>query len=362
MLMKLPAIRETDLLFTPFLYRNLYLRSRIAMAPMCRGLAPDGVPTPEMARYYRARAEHGVGLIVTEPVAVGHSCASYDSCMPNFQGGTTLRAWKRIVESVHAAGSKICVLMTHAGMLRNKEADSFNPDEPSLGPSGRDPYTLEEDGKEMQVSDIEEVCRAFAQAAAIAVVLGFDAVALDGGDGALIEQFLRADTNRRSDIYGGSVEGRVRFAQSVLHAVRHAVGYRYPVLMRLSGVTMGRPMNRMFPDAHTLAVIVQRLVASGVDIFMVTDKHYAEPAFAGNPISLAAWVKMLSRRPVICAGAVGLDGEALEGVARLLILGQTDMVAVGRALLADAVWAEKIRCGKLDEIHPFSQRVLARLF
>ncbi len=364
------CVREIEALFRPYIGRKLSLVTRIVMAPMNRNLALDGVPAPEMAMYYRRRAEKGVGLIISEASTVDDAAAADDSGMPQFFGGAALRAWKRICRMVHATDCKMVPQLCHVGMLRAFGKDLPHPEALPIGPSGINPLTLEKTAAPMSHQRIAEVCASFARAAQLAQQLGFDGVELQGGHGCLIDQFLWKETNRRSDIYGGDIVGRTRFACEVVHAVRKAVGRRFPILFRFSQWKPGHPEARTVDSAHELAEMLHCLCEAGVDVFDCSELRHAAPAFAGNALSLASWTRLLSGKPVISGGSVenvesappGEDSDRVQHLLRMLQNGEVDMVAVGRALLADAEWAEKVRTAREAEIIPFTLRSLSRLY
>lgn len=350
------SLREIDMLFSPFQHRKLVLRSRLVMAPLPRRYAVNGVPTPEMLLYYTRRAEHMVGLVVTEPVAVNDAAAD-DVGMAHFYGGAALRGWKSICRAVHAMNCRMAPQLCHVGMLRSRDAGAE-----AIGPSGIHPVTLAKTGETMSRERIREVVQAFGDAAYAARQLGFDAVEINGGHGCLIDQFLRAETNHRSDEYGGDAAGRVRFAREVVHAVRKAVGRRFPVIFRLSQQGIRDEHSLLADSPAALTSLLRPLCEAGVDIFACSGQGAHEPAFHGSPLSLAGWTRLLSQRPVITDGGVGLPEFRADWLARQLRAGEIDLVAVGRALLADAEWGSKVQSGNMAAIQPFSPRAWARLF
>lgn len=360
------SIREIESLFQPFYARKLPLVSRVVMAPMNRNLALDGVPMPEMAAYYRRRAERQIGLIISESATIDDAAAADDSGMPQFHGGAALREWKRICRAVHGTDCKMVIQLCHVGMLRAGTKDGALP----IGPSGISPLTLERCAEPMNVQRIAEVCESFGRAAALARKLGFDGVELQGGHGYLIDQFLWKETNRRKDIYGGDIVGRTRFACEVIHSVRKAVGRDFPILFRFSQWKIGHLDARLVDSPHELGEMLRCLCDAGVDIFDCSEWYHAAPAFPGNALSLASWTRMLSGRPVISGGfgdggdsrGSGNESEKMRHLLRMLQSGEIDLVAVGRALLADAEWAEKMRQAREAEIIPFTLRSLSRLF
>lgn len=353
-------LRDTEVLFRPFEHRKYSFRNRMMMAPMSRGLAPDGIPIPEMATFYRRRAQHGVGFIITEAAAVPEASSSADSCMPSFYGGAALRAWKGICRAVHAYGCGIAPQLTHVGMLRAAGDDVPNPDAPAIGPSGVDVFSLQQTAEPMSKSKMQEVTAAFARAAGDARRLGFDAVEIQGGHGGLIDQFLWKETNRRTDEYGGDLLRRTRFACEVVHAVRKAVGSNFAIIFRLSQGKPGHEDARLVSSPQELGQMLEPLVHAGVDIFdCSTSRHYAAAEFSGSPLSFAAWVRLLSGRPVISVGSPGAPPSRLL---QMLSAGEIDFIAIGRALVADAAWVEKIRLGRENELLPYSAQAAARLY
>lgn len=355
------ALRDIEILYRPFKHRKFELCTRIVMAPMARNYATDGIPTPEMLHYYRRRAEHELGLIITEGCSVDDPAAAVSADTPSFFGGAALRAWKRICRAVHATSCKIIPQIQHAGMMRPADNKTSNPLEPSISPSGINPITLQQVGAPMSLSRIREVVHSFARAAENARRLGFDGVEINGAYGMLIDQFLRAETNHREDEYGGDLPGRVRFAREVVQAVRKAVGRRFPIFFRLSQWYPGHEDARLANTPEELEEIVRPLSEVGVDVFDCTSIHYGHPEFEGSPLGLAAWVRLLSKRPAICSGAIGLEPSFPSQLLRSLSMNEIDLIAIGRALLADPAWASKLHAAMERSITPFTPQHLARL-
>lgn len=352
MLMKASAIamREEDSLFAPFLSRKLQLKTRLVMSSIPRLLSQGGVPTPEMLLYYRRRAEHMLGLIITEPVAINDPSASADSGMACFYGGSALRAWKRICRAVHHVSCRLIPSLSHVGMLRPAVGDFPNPDSLPVGPSGVEPVSLERRGEPLSITRIQSIISAFASAALDSKLLGFDGVEIDGAHAGLVEQFLRPETNLRTDEFGGDISRRARFAWMILHAVRKAVGRKYPVIFRFSH--QGRWHKPLVNTPADLEILLQMLVDAGADMFSCDG--IGEPAFRGSPLNLPGWVRLLTRRPVIASGGVGLKGMEMKPLMQRYRAKEFDLVGVGRALLADAAWGTKIRLSREDEIIPYS--------
>lgn len=364
----------TTALFSPFRASNLSLSNRIIMAPMARGQSPGNIPSPEVAQYYRRRAEGGAGLIITECTFINHPTANGLSDAPAFHGEKALAGWRHVVGEVHDAGGKIVPQIWHAGSARSMGTA------PNEGMLSVGPMDMFEDGLQvargMSKGDIEDNVAAFAKAAAEAKTIGFDGVEIHGAHGYLIDQFLWHKSNRRKDEYGGSLENRVRFACQAVAAVRAAVGREFPIIFRLSQWKLMDYDARIALNPDELEQILLPLVAAGVDVFHVSTRRFWEPAFSGSDMSLAGWTRKISGKPVIAVGSIGIDKQfslemfsggmssqpmSVELAERKLADGEFDLVAVGRAILADPNWPRKIRSAQLDEIIPFSSESLAAL-
>ncbi|HMM14809.1 MAG TPA: NADH:flavin oxidoreductase [Parvibaculum sp.] len=365
--------RSVAPLFRPFTINGLTLENRIVMAPMTRSKSPGSIPGPEVAAYYRRRAENMTGLIITEGTTVNDPVSSMDVNIPNFYGDA-LKGWKRVVEEVHGVGGKIMPQLWHVGMARNPKGNVANPDVPSAGPSG-----LSKPGKQvsepMTKAHIQSVVDAFARAAADARELGFDGVELHGAHGYLIDQFLWEGLNQRDDEYGGSMLKRERFAIEIIEAVRREVGKDYPLILRLSQWKQQDYTARLAPTPELLGEFLKVLSEAGVDCFHCSQRRFWEPEFEGSTLNFAGWAKKLTGKPSITVGSVSLSGEFIgsfqgqsseaTGIDDLLARlenDEFDLVAVGRALLVDPEWSRKIHEERYEALMPFKPEALATLY
>src|SRR5580658_8147590 len=254
---------SADALFTPFAIQQLTLANRIVMAPMTRSFSPGGIPGPDVAAYYRRRAEGGVGLIVTEGTYPPYAAAGFDPRVPHLYGEEALAGWRRVVHAVHDAGGKIFTQLWHVGMVygppRNSPAEGVRP----VGPSGlKKPGELA--GEPMSQADIDAVVEAYGIAAANAKELGFDGIEIHAAHGYLIDQFFWEGTNQRTDRYGGSVVERTRFACEVIEACRSVVGNDFPILFRFSQWKILDYNARLVSTPQLLADFLAPLADAGV--------------------------------------------------------------------------------------------------
>ncbi|WP_367124657.1 NADH:flavin oxidoreductase [Streptomyces phytohabitans] len=356
----------------PAVINGLKIPNRIAMAPMTRMFSPNGVPGADVASYYGRRAAAGVGLVITEGTFVGHPSAAQGDRVPRFHGEEQLAGWRRVAETVHAAGGRIVPQLWHVGMVRN-DGDPPFADAPAMGPSGVR-IVGKETGRAMTRSDLDDVIGAFADAAGEAERLGFDGVELHGAHGYLLDQFLWEHTNRRTDAYGGDATARTRFAVEVVAAVRERVTPSFPVLFRFSQWKQDAYDARLAHTPQELDALLAPLAAAGVDAFHASTRRYWKPEFDGSSLNLAGWARKLTGLPTVTVGSVGLNGDfisaflgddssvrGLDDLVERLEADEFDLVAVGRSLLQDPTWAAKVLAGRLDELAPYDAGSLASL-
>ncbi|EST26482.1 NADH:flavin oxidoreductase [Streptomyces niveus] len=367
-----PARRSADTLARPFTVRGLTTRNRIAMAPMTRQFSPNGVPGQDVADYYTRRAAGGVGLIITEGTYIDHDSAGTSDRVPRFHGEDALAGWADVADSVHRAGGAIIPQLWHVGVTRDEGAPPVTDAEP-VGPSG---ISLEGEpkGRAMTRKDLDDVIGAFADGAAAAERLGFDGIELHGAHGYLIDQFLWAGSNRRTDVYGGDIVARTRFAAEIVAACRAAVSDAFPIFLRMSQWKGGHYDAKLAHSPAELDILLRPLVEAGVDVFHASTRRYWLPEFDDSDLNFAGWVKKISGRPTVTVGSVGLDSvfsEAFQGkdsgvtpIDELLDRmerDEFDMVAVGRALIADPEWPVKTLGGRTEGITPFAAEMLKSL-
>ena len=366
---------DLDLLFSPYRLKSLTLPNRIVMAPMTRSFSPGGMATAEVAAYYRRRAENGVGLILTEGTGVARAASLNDPDIPRFHGERELAAWKTVADEVHAADGLIAPQLWHVGAVRSR-SKNWTPPGPYDSPSG-----LSSPGKSfgepMSEADVADAISAFARAAADAERLGFDAVELHGAHGYLIDQFFWGEVNRREDGYGGpTIAERARFAADILRAVRKAVSPSLPVIIRLSQWKQQQYEARLAHTPKEMGEWLGALADAGADVFHCSQRRFWEPEFPemDSDLNFAGWAKKLTGLPTVTVGSVGLSGDfigaftgeaskpaSLDELLRRLDRGDFDLVAVGRALLQDPAWAEKVRGGRSHELGDWTAGALASL-
>jgi 2,4-dienoyl-CoA reductase-like NADH-dependent reductase (Old Yellow Enzyme family) len=355
-----------DALFTPLRIGPLALPNRIVMSPMTRQHSPGGTPGDDVAAYYRRRAEGGTGLIVTEGVAIDHPTAVDSTKVPRLHGESALSGWRRVVDGVHEAGGKIVPQLWHVGPLWGAMArvdPALTPLRPSglWGRVGRTTYsqrylsTVTAPTAPMTERDIEDVIAAYVRSARNAVAVGFDGIAVHAGHGYLLDAFLWAATNQRTDHWGGDLGRRVNFPVEVVRAIRREIGPRLPILYRFSQHKQQDYGARIAESPDELGQILTPLTEAGVDVFDASSRHFDRPAFEGSDLTLAGWAKKLTGAYSMAVGSVGLstslheqgspEPAALDGLYRRLADAEFDLVAIGRLHLAEPAIARVLRTG-----------------
>jgi len=326
-------------IFDPITVGGMELKNRIVMSPMTRSRAygPGASPTPSMAEYYGQRA--GAGLIITEgtqPSVVGQGYPN----TPGLHSDEQVEAWRAVTDSVHANGGAIFAQLMHTGRIGH----------PSLLPSGMVPvgpspvapagevFTL--DGmqsyvvpEELTEEQLAETVHDFAAAARNAVAAGFDGVEVHGANGYLLHQFLSTNANLRTDRWGGSIEGRIRFPVRVVDAVAAAIGAERVGLR----VSPANPLNDIREDdyQHTYLALADALAHKGLAYLHVLetgDRDFTDElrcrfgrTFILNP-----------------ATPGGFTGPSETG---LVEDGTADMLAFGTAFLANPDLPQRLAAG-----------------
>lgn len=366
---------ETATLFRPFSIKNLTLPNRIVMAPMTRYMAPNGIPGAANAAYYRRRAEGGVGLILSEGTVVGRPASRNMPGIPFFHGDAALAGWKQVIDAVHDAGGRMGPQIWHTGSTR---AGEWEPEAPVESPSGLlAPGTPR--GVAMTEEDIADTVAAFAKAATDAKRLGFDVVEIHGAHGYLIDEFFWEGTNQRTDRFGGAtIRERSRFAGEVVAAIRAAVGPDYPIILRVSQWKQQDYAVRLAPTPALMTDWLLPLVEAGVDVLHCSQRRFWEPEFPDvdgeNGLNFAGWAKKLTGAATISVGSVGLSGEFLaafkgesseavgiDSLLQRMERDEFDLIAVGRALIADANWVSKVQQGDATSLKGFDPAALKEL-
>ena len=222
----------------------------------------------------------------------------------------------------------------------------------------------------MSENDIADTIAAYARAAGDAKTLGCDCIEFHGAHGYLFDQFYWDGSNLRADKYGGAdLRARTAFAVDTIRATRAAVGPDFAIILRFSQWKLHNYDMKLAETPADMEAWLCPLADAGVDIFHGSQRRFWQPEYEGSDLNLAGWAKKITGKPSITVGSVGLAVDMMSGglrgpdiaadishmneLNRRLERGEFDLVAVGRALLADAEWALKMRDGRYSELHDY---------
>lgn len=329
-------LKTKDLLLSEFrLSNSLALKNRIVMAPMSRSMASDElVPTAVMADYYARRAD--VGLIISEATVIAPLGQGYPNT-PGLFTAEQVTGWQQVTQKVHENGGKIFAQIWHAGRVSHPVyLKGEKPIAPSaVGLHGRVPraegleYGMP---REMSETEIKQLVKDFAAAAANARQAGFDGVELHGANGYLLDQFLHWDTNRRTDGWGGSRENMSRLLFEVVDAVKQEVDH---VGLRLSPVAYLH-LEHDVRDREVFDYLLEQL--NGFDLAYIHTGMSEDNYQSHLDGTVTQYIRSLYRGRVIANG--GYDADSGRQVLRD---GDADMIAIGRPLIANPDYVEKVR-------------------
>jgi 2,4-dienoyl-CoA reductase (NADPH2) len=340
-------------LFSPLHIGSVEVKNRLAMAPMSTELGGlQGEVTPAMIAFYRERAVGGMGLIIVEYTCVSPATGRAHQNQLTLDDRRNLEGHRRLVRTIHEAGAKIFMQIQHGGQYANpKLVENGTPVGPSDVYSRRDPSKLNCRG--MTSEEVAAMAEAFGHTAALAAEAGYDGVELHGAHGYLLTQFMSPLVNKRDDEWGGDAERRLAFPLAVVRAVRKGIGDR-ALVYRLSADEF-RPGGFTIEDMEAAA---PKLVEAGADALHVSTgwgvgqwfEKVVEPMSTpeGWRIPYAARIRKAAGVPVIAVGQIRWPETGEQAVAD----GQTDMIALGRPMLADPEWANKANAGRRDLIRP----------
>jgi N-ethylmaleimide reductase len=321
------------MLCDPFSLRSIRLRNRIVMAPMTRNRAvTSNTPNALMAEYYRQRAS--IGLIITEGVSPSPNGLGY-ARIPGLFTAAHVAGWRLVTDAVHAQGGRIFVQLMHTG--RASHVDNLPAGARVVGsmatPLAADVYTDTKGPQkaspphQLTEREIATTVAEYAHSATLAIEAAFDGIELHAANGYLIEQFLNANLNTRTDGYGGSSAGRNRFAIEVARATAAAIGGDR-VGIRISPYGTFNEMGA-FPEVEPqYLALVHELGALGLAYL-----HLVDHSSMGAPAIPAAFKAQLRKAfPGVFIASGGLDRAKAE---QILANGEADLVAFGRAALAN---------------------------
>jgi 2,4-dienoyl-CoA reductase-like NADH-dependent reductase (Old Yellow Enzyme family)/thioredoxin reductase len=338
-------------LFSPGKIGNLELKNRIVKAPQSTGLSNrDGTVSERLVRHYKELARGGTGLIIVEYTYIDNDASKSAFCQLGISDNEHIAGLSWLVSSIHDEGAKVGIQIEHCG--RQKFLGTPPIKAPSRIPW---PTLYEQTGivpEELTIEEIKQIIESFGDAAKRAQTAGFDLVEIHAAHGYLITNFLSPHTNKRTDLYGGSLENRMRFLVEVIKNVKTKVGDHFPITMRINGTDYE-------PDGITIdesVEVCKQAEKLGVFAFHVSGGDHHMMNYQVSPMTLPngpnVWAAEEIRRsvsvPIIASGSINTPKFAED----ILEEEKADFVSLGRPLLADPYFPLKAKDGRPEDIIP----------
>ncbi|MBQ1706054.1 MAG: FAD-dependent oxidoreductase [Clostridia bacterium] len=331
-------------LFNPGTIANLELKNRIVMPAMGCSLAePSGEPGPRMIKYYADRAKGGTGLIITEITRIDDETGVGTPNQLSVTNTHVVGQLSRLVEAVHAYDTKLFVQLHHPG---NQTPSRLIGGKQPVSASDVTCKVIGEQPRALTTEEVEGLVKKFVFGAVIAQKAGVDGVEIHGAHGYLVSQFLSPHTNKRTDKYGGSFEGRMRFVTEIILGIRSICGPKFPIGIRINGSDyLDDGISE--EDAIAQAKYFEKLGVCYINVScgtydsgttIIEPNYFAE----GWKKHLAANIRKAVSIPVIAVCNIKHPAVAEQ----LLEEGFADFVGIARGNLADAEWANKAKKGE----------------
>ncbi|MEC3885289.1 NADPH dehydrogenase NamA [Halobacillus sp. HZG1] len=315
-------------LFEPYTVKNVTLKNRIVMSPMCMYSSDnqDGYAQPFHLAHYESRAAGQVGLIITEATAVlPEGRISHEDL--GIWSDEHIEGLQKINEGIHRHGAKAGIQLAHAGRKANLRDEIFAPSAEAFSSSMKVPT-------EMTKEDIKRTVEAFREGARRSEKAGFDVIELHGAHGYLINQFVSPLTNKRNDEYGGTRENRYRFLREVIEGVKQE--WEGPLFVRVSGEEYHEDGNTM----DDFIYFAREMKSQGVDLIDVSSGGVVPAAIDPYPGYQVTYAEQIKKGADIDTGAVGLitSGNQAE---EILQNERADLIFLARALLKNPYWPKE---------------------
>jgi N-ethylmaleimide reductase len=342
-------------LFDPLTIGDIPLSNRIVMAPLTRNRSPGAVPGDLAVTYYTQRAT--AGLLITEATAISHQGQGYAD-VPGLYGAEQLAGWRRVTDSVHAAGGRIVTQLWHVGRISHHslQPNGGKPVAPSpitarsktylIRPDGSGEFSPTSEPRALEREELPGIVRDYADAAKAAVeVAGFDGVEIHAANGYLIDQFLRSGSNHRTDDYGGSIKNRARLLFEVVDAVAGAIGAGRTGI-RVSPVTPANDASDPEPQ-ELFEHVVRGLAKRGLAYVHIIEGATGGPRDfqqGGKPFDWASF--KAAYRNAGGAGAWMVNNGYDKTLAEDAVAsGRADLVAFGKLYIANPDLVERFKRG-----------------
>ncbi|NML39713.1 NADH:flavin oxidoreductase [Chitinophaga sp. G-6-1-13] len=334
-------------IFRPLAWPGHSMKNRLVIAPMSRVSATaEGLATAEMETYYSAFAKGGFSMIITEGNYTDDVASKSYPHQPGLVCAAHAAAWQQVVEQVKTHGALMIAQLMHAGALSQYSEETLAPSaiQPvgvkmaQYGGTGAYPFP-----KAMDPDDIDAAKTGFVNAAKVALEAGFDGVELHMANGYLLDQFLTPELNVREDQYGGSTSNRFRIAAEIIQAIRAVVPAHFLVGIRLSEGKVN-DLKYRWKDGAVMAIEILEEVRKAAPDFIhiaVQSGEWERDSFYSNGTSYAALAKQITGQVVIANGGM----HQLTRATRVIEEAHADLLAIGKAALADPAWPSHLLNG-----------------
>ncbi len=330
-------------LFAPIQVRELDVRNRVWMAPMCMYSCEqrDGVVNQFHVVHYGSRAYGGTGLVIVEATGVVPEGRITPWCA-GIWNDEQADAWRAVTDAIRAGGAKSAIQLAHAGRKASTHRMQSGSGSVDIADGGWQTVSSTDvafEGyaapRELSTAEVEAMPAAWASAAERSVRAGFDAIELHAAHGYLIHQFLSPITNQRSDRYGGNLENRARLLLEIVAAVRKVIPAGMPLMIRFSATDYREDG---WTTAET-AQVSQWADELGADVFDISSGGLVTgvkiPSGPGYQVPLSQFVAERVDGPVTAVGQITTGVQAEE----ILQTSEVEVIMLGRALLRDPYWA-----------------------
>ncbi|MBU2601150.1 MAG: mycofactocin system FadH/OYE family oxidoreductase 2 [Actinobacteria bacterium] len=333
-------------LFSPLKIGSTTVRNRISFSAHLTRFAENWLPTERNAAYLGERAKGGCGLIITEEQSVHPTDRAYDRMIDAFEPAV-VPGYRQITWAVHHYGGRVFAQLNHNG----QQCDGTRSRLPVIAPSDIPDVLFRETPKIAEAEDLADILEGFYTSSRHVVLGGFDGIEIQASHASLLRQFMSPLSNRRSDVYGGSLENRMRFTYEVIDALREAVGPDYTLGIRLTADEM-IPGGLRLEDTQEIASLLEQTgkidyinlsIGTFYNLYLVEGSMHTP---LGYTVPLAAAVRSVVSLPVFATGRINDPVQA----EKVLADGHADMIGMVRAQICDPELAIKALEGRLDDI------------
>ena len=332
---------------------KLEIKNRIVKAPQSTGMSHmDGSVSERLIRHYRELARGGTGLIVVEYAFVDNIASKSAHCQLGISNNEHIPGLAWLADVIKDNGSRAGIQIEHCGRQKFLGTPPIKSCSRIPWPTLMDRVGRDAIPDELTIDEIAAIVEAFGDAAVRAVMAGFELIEIHGAHGYLLTNFLSPHTNKRNDLYGGSLENRMRLLVEITDNIRRKIGPDFPLTIRLSG-------SDYEPDGFGIEETIEvarTLEAHGLDAIHVSGGDHHQMIHQVSPMAIerghnvwaAEAIKKEVNIPVIASGSITTPELAEEIIAS----GKGDFVGLGRPLWADQYWAKKIEEGRPEDIRP----------